>query len=429
MARLPVFQRRFLRLQFSVCQRQLRWSANPVTSNVIGLPERLAYFVILKAITMTHSRTPVYLMAIALLLSTSCRGRDESAKIELESGADDVASGNYSDAIVHFTKASRLVPTNASGHLKRAQAIFTFIEDSLSQGTTPAQYSHTLAWASIEKAIELDPSSGDAHQLAGDLMLVNPWIGKPPFEFQVRRQKAVEAYTKAIPLLPEPADAYVGRASAYFLLRDRENSMNDLETVISTDPLNSELYEIRAYYARELGDYRTAADDEAKARRLAQGGPVTAAELELLEAPDSAYANISTPQTSDSVNKQLKLLSGRWIGEMNVRRFLPKHKPDPCIVTFDANNGHFQIDTPLGTKAANIQLRLDPSTTPSQIDIIVNENSSSVLGTAVGALTGIYELDSDHLTICIGYFNERRPVQFTFKDPFPNQRLFVLTRE
>ena len=37
LARLSVFQRRFLRLQFSVCQRQLRWSANPVTSNVIFL--------------------------------------------------------------------------------------------------------------------------------------------------------------------------------------------------------------------------------------------------------------------------------------------------------------------------------------------------------------------------------------------------------
>jgi hypothetical protein len=29
-----VFQRRFLRLQFLACQRRLRWSANPVTSNV-----------------------------------------------------------------------------------------------------------------------------------------------------------------------------------------------------------------------------------------------------------------------------------------------------------------------------------------------------------------------------------------------------------
>jgi len=34
LARLSVFQRRFLRLQFLVCQRQLRWSANPVTLNV-----------------------------------------------------------------------------------------------------------------------------------------------------------------------------------------------------------------------------------------------------------------------------------------------------------------------------------------------------------------------------------------------------------
>ena len=34
LARLLVFQRRFLRLQFSVCQESLRWSANPVTSVV-----------------------------------------------------------------------------------------------------------------------------------------------------------------------------------------------------------------------------------------------------------------------------------------------------------------------------------------------------------------------------------------------------------
>ncbi len=31
---LLVFQAYFLRLQFFVCQRQLRWSSNPVTSNV-----------------------------------------------------------------------------------------------------------------------------------------------------------------------------------------------------------------------------------------------------------------------------------------------------------------------------------------------------------------------------------------------------------
>jgi hypothetical protein len=34
LARLSVFQCRFLRLQFLVCHRQLRWSANPVTSIV-----------------------------------------------------------------------------------------------------------------------------------------------------------------------------------------------------------------------------------------------------------------------------------------------------------------------------------------------------------------------------------------------------------
>ena len=31
LARLSVFQSRYLRLQFSVSQRQLRWTANPVT--------------------------------------------------------------------------------------------------------------------------------------------------------------------------------------------------------------------------------------------------------------------------------------------------------------------------------------------------------------------------------------------------------------
>ncbi len=31
LARFLVFQRRFLRLQFPVCQSQSRWSANPVT--------------------------------------------------------------------------------------------------------------------------------------------------------------------------------------------------------------------------------------------------------------------------------------------------------------------------------------------------------------------------------------------------------------
>jgi len=43
LARHWVFQRRFLRLQFTLVQRQLRWSANPVTSNVtIDRNERLS---------------------------------------------------------------------------------------------------------------------------------------------------------------------------------------------------------------------------------------------------------------------------------------------------------------------------------------------------------------------------------------------------
>ena len=37
LARLPVFQRRFLRLQVTVGQRLLHRSANPVTSNVTSL--------------------------------------------------------------------------------------------------------------------------------------------------------------------------------------------------------------------------------------------------------------------------------------------------------------------------------------------------------------------------------------------------------
>ena len=35
LARLSVFQRRFLRLQFLACQRRLRWSANPITLGVM----------------------------------------------------------------------------------------------------------------------------------------------------------------------------------------------------------------------------------------------------------------------------------------------------------------------------------------------------------------------------------------------------------
>jgi len=36
LARHPVFQHRFLRLQFAVCQRLHRWSANPVTLVVLS---------------------------------------------------------------------------------------------------------------------------------------------------------------------------------------------------------------------------------------------------------------------------------------------------------------------------------------------------------------------------------------------------------
>lgn len=44
---LSVFQRRFLRLQFSVCQRPLRWHALPFASVVIGAEMRILSFLCL----------------------------------------------------------------------------------------------------------------------------------------------------------------------------------------------------------------------------------------------------------------------------------------------------------------------------------------------------------------------------------------------
>lgn len=99
------------------------------------------------------------LVVVVVLLISSCSRDPQRAKVKyLAAGEVYMIKGQYGDAAIEFRNALRLDPRFVDAYYELAQA-------------TLAQHDWKMAYASLEKAIELDPSRLDARLDRGRLYL------------------------------------------------------------------------------------------------------------------------------------------------------------------------------------------------------------------------------------------------------------------
>jgi tetratricopeptide (TPR) repeat protein len=81
---------------------------------------------------------------------------------------------------------------------------------------------------------------------------------------------AIEAFTKAIELKPDDADAYFNRGNAKFKLGDKKGAIDDYNQVIKLKPDYASAYCNRGINKSDLGDKKRAIDDYNLAAKLFQ---------------------------------------------------------------------------------------------------------------------------------------------------------------
>src|SRR5437660_7854365 len=92
---------------------------------------------------------PIFVMSMALLLS-SCARDPQKAKVKyLASGQKYMKKGQYASAAIEYRNALKLDPRFVDGYYQLAQADL-------------AQHDWRAAYDSLQKAIELDPNRRDA---------------------------------------------------------------------------------------------------------------------------------------------------------------------------------------------------------------------------------------------------------------------------
>ena len=108
--------------------------------------------------TIGHRTVAIVLISFALMLN-SCARDPQKAKLKyLAAGQDYMKKGQYGDAVIEFRNAVRVDPRFVDAYYQLAQA-------------DAAQHAWTAAYASLEKAIELDPNRLDARLDRGRLYL------------------------------------------------------------------------------------------------------------------------------------------------------------------------------------------------------------------------------------------------------------------
>ena len=81
-------------------------------------------------------------------------------------------------------------------------------------------------------------------------------------------EKAIEAFSEAIALNPEEAEAYRRRAGAYSSQDDYDGALADIDKAIELDPENAELYHNRGFYYWMQSDFDSALTNLDKAIEL-----------------------------------------------------------------------------------------------------------------------------------------------------------------
>ena len=123
----------------------------------------------------------------------------------LDKGYEQYDKGEFTEAVKSFNRAIEIDPKNAEAHFLRAMTY---------QGLALSK----LAIADLKKAILLKTDYAEAFQQLGYIYLV----GQAPV-------LAIEAFDKAILLIPEVAELYVNRGSAQCMLGNREQATRDYQ--------------------------------------------------------------------------------------------------------------------------------------------------------------------------------------------------------
>ncbi|MEB3232604.1 MAG: tetratricopeptide repeat protein [Leptolyngbyaceae bacterium] len=163
-------------------------------------------------------------------------------------GEEDLAQGNYDQAIAHYSAALHQHPDGQT-YLQRGIA-----------------YQNQQQWREAQtdfsQAVQLDPELGEAYYYRGNI------------RYQLGdRQGALDDYTDAIVFLPSTAEtalkSYVNRGSVRGDLGDETGAIEDYSIAIQTDPSMASAYLNRCLSRSNLNDHQGAIADCSQAINLA----------------------------------------------------------------------------------------------------------------------------------------------------------------
>ncbi len=119
--------------------------------------------------------------------------------------------------------------------------------------------------------VDLAAEQSSESQTSEEKRLVATYRGYSLFQLG-RAAEAVDAYSEAIRLTPADAEAYWGRASAYFACFDWEHALADCDEVVRLRPARSGAYRIRAAVHQRMGHRGRAQADRITAGLLSGTG-------------------------------------------------------------------------------------------------------------------------------------------------------------
>jgi tetratricopeptide (TPR) repeat protein len=186
------------------------------------------------------------LILVAAMLGSCSRDPQRAKAKYLAAGRKYMTKGQYGDAAIEFRNALRLDPRFVDAYYELAQA-------------TLAQHDWKLAYASLQKAIELDPGRLDARLDRGRLYLAAREFDKSEDEanfilkqdsndvgaYQLlgasligerKPDQALTALTKVTELLPNSSSAYVTQALVELSLNRLTDAEQHLKKAVAVDP-------------------------------------------------------------------------------------------------------------------------------------------------------------------------------------------------
>lgn len=213
-----------------------------------------------------------YPMLVAAFLTIAAAAQT-AAEEYLKRGIALKEKYNYYEAEKEFTAAVELAPNMAEAYFWRAQVrlddekAFADYERAIAlkpdyamayykRGLKKSFTDNKAALADYNRAIELDSKIAEAYLSRALVFLLGG-----------NYKLAIADYTKLIELKPDGASYYV-RGTAYLDSGDNARAVADLTKSIALDPNYYWTYKQRARAYRNLGKFREAGADEAKAAEI-----------------------------------------------------------------------------------------------------------------------------------------------------------------